>query len=45
MYVAVNGTESASRKAGRSLKKICSWRFFVPVDTRTRWRLRMAGTR
>jgi hypothetical protein len=27
------------------LKKICSCRFLVPVDTRTRCRLRIAGIR
>ena len=32
----MNGTPSASRRTGRSLKKICSWRFFVPVETSTR---------
>ncbi len=41
----MNGTPSASRSAGMSLKKICSCRFLVPVEISTRWRLRMAGTR
>src|SRR6185436_14733504 len=36
---------SAERSAGMSLKKICSCRFLVPVETRTRSRLRIAGTR
>src|SRR6185436_6298736 len=35
----------ASRNAGMSLKNTCSCRFFVPVDTSTRWRLRMVGIR
>jgi hypothetical protein len=45
MQVAVNGIPSASRNAGKSLKKICSWRVLVPVEMSTRWRLRIAGTR
>ena len=41
------GERDAERRrgaTGRSLKKICSWRFLVPVETSTRWRLRIAGT-
>ena len=38
-------SSSVSRRTGRSLKKICSCRFFVPVEMRTRSRLRIAGTR